>query len=407
MNKYQNIVFLVERNMYYKFMGPFIKNLIESKRNVHILHNYNQSRKGIKGYTFPLLSNLPNNLQKVKAISIFYSESDIREYVYANKIDCIFSLHYRQFYIKDINNPINNLTWIQVQHWGDNFVENPKLLLDCDILIIYKSTWVKNYRAKLNKYDRSTFDKLSKKVKIIDSGFYRYKPSDRDYIRRKYLIKSKSRILLYLSLDNPGLMLIKGRINRIWFKYFYHHHTYLKLIRFGIKILGRLKIIPKKYTISEEDSFKIIKNYCVKNDLVLIVKSREKSPFQIKHQPDKYIYYDENFFPATISELLSISTALVSFGSVGTLEGEAYKNFCLNINLPGLNPEYDNYFERIFDKDTNLIFSKKNKRISISIEELEQQLTKINISNYKKDRDQDSIFDKYLGDFSFKISKLS
>ena len=66
--KSKAILFIVQRNLYYRHYGPFIKYFLCKSHAVHLLHDYSQPREGTKGGYFPSLSSVPQFNIKISNI---------------------------------------------------------------------------------------------------------------------------------------------------------------------------------------------------------------------------------------------------------------------------------------------------------------------------------------------------
>jgi len=325
-----------------------------------------------------------------------------------NDIEFVFSLHHKGNHLDSDKIQQVNARWCQVQHFGDNFVLQPENLLDCEIILLHKNIWLKNYRESLSSDKKKVFDQLINGIEVIETGYYKYQPNNQDVVYKKYSISPNKNILLYLALDSPDLLNISNIWVKIWFKYFFYHFNSNSVFVKIIKVLGKFKLIHPKYTITEKELLMMIKKYCKANNMLLVVKARLKTPFIKLQEYADHVFYDETNYPSTVHELLSISTMLVSFGSMGTLDGIAYKNICLNINIPGVSEVCDAYFNRIFVDGSKEIFSSNGISYDIGSDDIQKWLLNNKISDLEKRKNNklfDKIFNKYLGEFSLNSIK--
>ena len=200
----KNILFLVNRNLYYRHYGPFIDYFLNLGHNLNLLHDYSHARDGVKGSYFPALNSVPDFKGKISFYGIYKTKNDIISFIKENSIDFVFSLNSYNYY--DIDKvSIEPSKWVCLQHWADNFQYGPIEPFSCDHFLSYSKYW-------WDSFIRSDYHKDSHilKPKIHHIGHplnYLIDKLDRDYIKKKYNIPLDKKVLTYLPIG-PAPMYI-------------------------------------------------------------------------------------------------------------------------------------------------------------------------------------------------------
>ena len=75
-----------------------------------------------------------------------------------------------------------------------------------------------------------------------------------------------------------------------------------------------------------------IKKFCKRNDAFLVVKGRMKDPIRTElSDAADLVLYDENQYPSTVFELLSVARLCVHFYSAAVLEAASIIDFHFQI----------------------------------------------------------------------------
>ncbi|OFZ51876.1 MAG: hypothetical protein A2381_01060 [Bdellovibrionales bacterium RIFOXYB1_FULL_37_110] len=310
------ILFLVERNLYYKFYGPIIEGLLKCGCEIHLLHRYDQttlSYKNQKMFYYPFLSQVPQFSKKVEFVSIFRTNEEIVEYIKKFNIEYVFSLSSRgQYKIKK-----TMTKWCTVQHGVDSFKERS---FDSDFFFVYSRNWI---RADIFKYNED--------VKIVEVGMYYCEEFSKGSVARKYNLDENKKYIFFVPLPvntSSAYTFIKGGLRRFCLNKF--------LIKNELEIL------------------KFLKSELQGHGYEIIVKSRFKRFLSEEYNKFANIFYDESFYPSSVNELLSTSEAtIVNFmpGAIST-EASFYNKKFIFLNYPKYNSEVfshaDNYIKDIY-----------------------------------------------------------
>ena len=310
------ILFLVERNLYYKFYGPIIEGFISRGHEIHLLHRYkpeNLDLKNQKLFYYPFLSQVPQFSKKICFISMFSKNEEINDYANCNGINFIFSLGSRGGY----SLPKIEAKWCTIQHGLDSFVEKN---FNSDYFFVYSKNWIQSNSFTPNK-----------DVIIIETGMYYCEEYIKDEVMKKYNLDQNKKYVFFIPLPvntSSSYTFIRGRIRRFFINRY--------LIKTELKLL---KFLNEKFN---------------KIGYEIIIKTRFKRFLSKNYYKYAKVFYDECFYPSTVNELLSISeVTVVNFmpGAIAT-EASFYKKKFVFIH-------YSQYDREVFPhvyKDLNEIY---------------------------------------------------
>ena len=289
------IAFVINRDNHYKFIGNIVEEFLKKGHTVYLFHFHNyQMLTWPKGFYFPNLSKQPffinDNGNNVHS-AIFRDTNDLKEIIGSLDISCILCLHPREKY----NFFEMNIPWFTVQHgWDIIFDINRFQTYSCDGLFIYNKKMLKGCQKKIE-------------FPVIESGPFHleYEPINKEDIRFKYGLPNK-KIIIYLPFLKKH-----GSFNRIQ------------------------RMIHPWFRKKERDILSQIKNYCEKQDMLLIIKSRYKMIMEDVYKNYGIVLYDEINYPSTMYELLNLSDLIIYPYYTDTVyEAIYYQNKCLKIYYP-------------------------------------------------------------------------
>lgn len=342
-----DIVFLIDRNIYYKFMAPIIEETIKYNLNItllHISHGSSLSKNDDKLFYYPQMNQIPQFNKTVQNYAMVEDIPEIIEYLKKNKTKLVFSLHPKNRY--NINLP--NLKWVTVQHGIDSTKYAHQ---DTDYYICYTKQWLEG-------------NSISNSCKIFEAGLF-YSNShlvgNRNAICRKYNLDPDKKYYLFLPLPSDS-----SRNYTFFPNKFYSHYHLKRLQRIELKILDSML-----------ESLKGM-------NTEIILKSRFKRLLPPIYKKYGRIFYDETFYPNTISELCSIAShCYINFmPTATTIELASFNTPLTFIHYP----EYEKYvFSHITEKMKN-IFLPKNPTNWVRHTDLDN-LLKHNQSNQNFDQD--------------------
>jgi hypothetical protein len=250
---------------------------------------------------------------------------------------------------------LKDTRWICIQHGIDYFTTEQRDALNCDLLCILSRFWWSHFVDSCHSL--SVFDswKDSLPSNVVETGFPQFdvvRHITGEEVRRKYNIPRDKKVFLYIPPDLPYFYHIKSFWKRLWFsKLFYPLKEPLKdkamSILDGINP-GTLKSIRT----TEYSILKSVSEFCRRNDLFLIIKSRVKHPVQeiLKELADA-VFYDETFYPSTITELLYISDISLNFMSMTTYESVFLRSYSISVQPEVVSEEITEHSRMFWGRD--------------------------------------------------------
>ena len=268
-------LFIVERNLYYKFYGPVISELLSKGIQVHLLHlsaSHLLQRSNNKAFYYPFLSQVPSFHNGTPIVASYRSDDELHAYIKQHDIHNIFSLQSRGSYHADFT----GVRWHTLQHGIDTLVENG---FDSDHLYVYTQSWIKESRLLVPAY-----------TEVHDVGLYHLGPiASRQEILAKYGLPDNRKFLFFAPLPFDG-----GS------EYFFLGNN-----RFDRWCINR-NLIKKEKSLLRE-----LSQTLHANGWDIILKSRFKRFLDQDYLGFGHVLYDETFFPSTVNELISISESVV------------------------------------------------------------------------------------------------
>jgi hypothetical protein len=334
MKKKIKIGFIIQRKMYFKFLGPVINILLKKNFDIYILFNYSQSRNFGKWRDFPFLDTFfsEKNIKK----RIFFKNDELLKIIKKNKLKIIGSLlPFNKFNID--KNQKKNFKWILFQHGIDLFW-NVKELKYSDYIFLYSNYW-RNLLINFLKQQKVKYNK-NNLVILGNPQFDMLEKLDDTKIKNKYNLPINKKIILFLPLGQPNTYSFNNKLNSFFAKFFFIYPN-LDSIFFWLR--KEIYIFLSYFINNEISVLRKIKKFSKKNGYYLIIKSRSKRVLgsEFEYYSDR-IFYDEQLIPSTIMELMKISNNVISY--ITTASGEAVFN--------------KSYHYTIFDKTFSMIQNK-------------------------------------------------
>jgi len=329
------ISFIIEKNNFFTFLGPIIDSALQREFTVECWL-YNKKVNGSKDYLTPTDKDIPDFQGKV-TLKRFNKKQECYNLIITSKVDFVISLNPKSSYF---NENLVNCKFITIQHGLDTFVSSHfKDLLSSDIIVLNTQYWKDlsiRYYSQVSPLEFERYiDEYNRKVKLC--GFPKldaFELIDRKKIRTKWGIPSDKPVILFLPIPlsiNPGF----------WSRFFESRN---RLTQFFMLLSGSIfedKAMMKNYfhwIIKGYNNYKltkVISNFCKKNNAYLIVKGRKKDkvPGFISKLSDKMLY-DEDWYPGTIFEAISISDLCIHFYSTAVLENVPVGTYGICIDRP-------------------------------------------------------------------------
>lgn len=430
------IVFLIEKNNYYRNFLPLIKEGIKRGHSIECWHNYSKSRTGQKWYSFPEVAYAPSidEGQQIKVEAFYGSKDLLVKLKTASDIDAVISLHAPDYYLEPAvlkNLPIQ---WISLLAFCDilfeqnNHPEGEKQL-NSGMLFLYTRFWLDKGREFLQRFrpQRKYLleDAYSEYFFLGLPEFDAFNGIDPVAVRKKYRIPEDKDILLYLPFPYNNRAHNSG-----WEMGFcgiftdtavssegtlMHHkkNSLFEGLKHKTKCLYNIAKDPLSWEcifkgVNEPNVFKSVKKFCEGNNLYLVVKPRLKFPVPeiIKKEADLLIWDDEKSLnPPVLKELLSVARMTVSFYSYSVLSSVFAKVFHLNVGLSKGFSFRDDAGWFWMPEGENSIFNYKGACESWEASKLIRRLKNMSLDRFKMDpAARAGYVDKFIGRDDFNSS---
>ena len=214
MKKKIKIGFIIQRKMYFKFLGPIINILSKKNFEIYILFNYSQSRHFGKWRDFPFLDTF---LLKKNKKRVFFNNNELLRIIKEEKIKIIGSLlPYNKFEFD--KKKLANIKWILFQHGMDLFWDIKDLMYS-DYILLYSKYW-KNLLLNFFKQRKIKYDP-NKIILFGNPQFKMLEKIDVNEIKKKYNLPTNKKIVLFLPLSQPNAYFFNNKINSFFAKFFF------------------------------------------------------------------------------------------------------------------------------------------------------------------------------------------
>ena len=315
-NREIRFVVIIQRITEYWLLAPIIEEALNKPWGVECWHDTSWSKDGLKGYQFPDLGSVPKFSNGQPEFIGFDGVSEFRALIRKRPAGIIVSSMPPSVYYE--TRPTDDESvWLTAQHAIDTLVtHSPERLLSSDLLALYSRWWIdwagRHYQEESQIEDQQHFEQ-SLEEKAITVGFPALDAAakiDPTEVRQRWNIPQDQPVVVLLPFPQ-GV----GN-NAFWPSKIFGQPS---KFRRAINVLSRrhFKYWPDIWhDYTDAGVVRAIRAFCDLNGAYLLVKSRKKTPIPhyTRELADKCIY-DEQYYPATIFEALSISSLSISFYS--------------------------------------------------------------------------------------------
>lgn len=371
------VAFLIERNVFYQYLGPVIEAALGRGWEVECWHDYGYPRWGLKAYQFPSASSVPVFRHGAPSVKGYAGSSELREWLLARPVDVVVSLNAPVKYFDAPPAAGSIPPWIGLQRVGDFFQNNgPEGVLSCDAIAVHSDWWVQWAAGYLQDIGTTRpGDQFAQRLsaKAVPVGFTELDQRgsiDPREVRRRWGIGPDQPVVVLLPF--PG---------SVYPESFWARHAYLEpspVVRL-LRLLAhrRFEYWPHLARGWHDVAVtKAVRAFCDRNGAFLIVKSRLKNPIPAHTRSVADLcLYDASYYPATIVEALSIANLCISFYSTGGMEAVALgaPHLCVTFSADDLHDWHDGLrqrFVRYFYPQYSDMFHCPGVSTTISIPEL-------------------------------------
>jgi hypothetical protein len=329
----ETAIFLIDRQLYYKFLSPVINEVLSRGMRVLCLHSYQNDKSrfsGIKADQFAYLATCPQFSEGNPELVVWRKHEDITALITGEGVRYIYALYGPRFYGLDGSSECNEVIWIQLQHGADSFLDVTNTD-EANIFASYSKIWLEHF---------SRADSLnSKNVGCPALTSVEYDPIK---IRRKYTLPPQQAIIVYFAGDHPRLMGVLGILNSLWYRYVFSDDSWLGCLQIVARLLS-------KVTATEIALVKALRSYAIEKGALFVIKSRSKrklSPLMCNYAD--VVCYDESLYPSTNYELMKIASLVVCIASSAQLEAAYFGAPSISVYPDPFKNQFMSSLDRVF-----------------------------------------------------------
>lgn len=327
--------FLVHRKDFYKYMGPLIQAALARGWLCEVwLYSGKEGKEYLALKDQPLPTALPESV----SLEWFQHEGDVPALAQRSTPDLVFSLHPRRHYG---DSAAWETCFVTLHHGVDTFIGvSPEDLLSSDLLCLQTPYWLQWGSEYFEAQGLGAAAEIRQKLeaRVVYAGTPRLDVAvemDAQRIRQKYGIAEDKPVVLYFPINVaywPGH----------WPAFFASKGTErLKVFGRGLRDEGLpfLQYLPwLLFGWNDEALTRAVRRFCDKNNAFLVVKGRRKDPLRsASENMADLALYDEEFYPATIYELMSIADVCIHSYSSAAFEMTMFDVFGICIDRPNLD----------------------------------------------------------------------
>jgi len=398
------IAFLIERKKIYRLLSPIIDEFLRCGWQVECWHDWCHPTNGTKSYEFPDFDSIPTFRHGQPLIKKYSSAKELYAWIEECRVDAVISLS-TPVLIFGTDTPVTRTKWIGLQHNFDYFEANTREgLSSVDLSCIYSEYWAELAKDFFNKMKPNAphNDQLSEYFEDpVVTGFPQLDQLtmiDPHVIRHKLGLSAEQKVVLLLPYTTSS-------DDSFWGSQIYGGRNGVR------QLLSIAKARKLKYTSHVmrgwNDSAVVasIKKFCDNNDAFLLVKSRKKDPIPpYTEDAADLCIYDEDFYPCTILEVMSVASICIDFYSWAVTESA----YC---NVPHLciSPDIRNYwsktkqfndvrYEILVNRKAGGPFQFKGVSTTMDIPNVIRDLPNLTLSDFEMDPDARKRYvKKFLG----------
>ena len=354
--KASNVAFIISHSAQQKLYRPIVEG--DHGRSFTIFH------KTIKE-DIELKKSLESNGHKYRK---YTDDNNLIHILEIERVNILITENIGNVLLKDIM-PKLQVFYLQHSHDIVSYIPQKlsiETLSKVDKFLLFSDYWKECFIDSLEEKFKDNLNEVQHiREKTIAVGFPEIEQiknfSKQDILKKFNIESSKEKIIFF---DPIGTV---NHVGNVFYGYFFKlHGSFLN----KIKIFGKqffydifhhplktpkilfliLKLcLDKKFTYNYQSLLLDLRDYCDKNNAMLVVKSREKNndPDYIKILPDIYTH-DLEFYPFTLLELLFVSDLYIGFNSTTTIEAVASATNAMQINVCPKKYQYHDYGEGIY-----------------------------------------------------------
>lgn len=338
--------FVIWRISQYRFFSSAIEEAFNRGWDVECWHDYGHPQTGLKAYQFPDENHVPVFRNGVPLVRHFQSQDELEQLPEQTKVDVVFS---GDGGAKGLSEKIS-CRYIELQHnaeifWG----KSPTQLLFATGIAMYSPWWLdyatEYYRtAGLLDEPWDAFKRrLEQKTTFVGvPEFDQQNSINPEHVREKYGLPKDKKVVCLLPF--PAISSLA-----FWPRHIFLESSRLKQLM-QIAYKRRFEYLRRVFDGVNERAFaKSLRAFCDRNDALLVVKSRKKTPvYSHLAAESDLVLFDRGHYPATLFELLKIADLSMSFQSNAVFASIAFGVPHYSVRIP-----VDDFFDSDTERDRN------------------------------------------------------
>jgi hypothetical protein len=321
-----HVAFLVIRGSYVKHFAGAVEEALARGWRVTLLcdHRGVESQPtGWKGYDFPRLDAMPAFVRGVPAVAAFTSVEELDGLLRGGGVQALFVAGARPI-VAEIRRRCPALLIAQIQSAWDALMLHvtPQTLPLFDAIYGFSPSWVDWWADYQVAYGRIPGDDREAwrgrlKDRYVSVGFAEAE-------QLKYIDRVAVRARLGLPPARPVVLYLPFPFQSVWREFWPHriHRPPRAVAALHVLVSGRREWWPYvRRGWNDRRLVEGLRRFCDASGAVLVVKSRVKNlvPRYLRRLADLTVY-DEAYYPATILELLAVSSLCIHYYSFALSE---------------------------------------------------------------------------------------
>ena len=385
------LIIVIHRISEYRLLGSIVDAALARGWSVECWHDTSQARVGAKAYQFPDVAAAPQFFNGRPQVLAYDGPSEFVAAIRERPPDAIVSTKPPPACCGGRSDH-GSATWITVQHSIDTFITySPSDLLTCDVAAIYSKWWIgwagRHFQEEAQLEDRDSFE-IALEARARTVGFPALDAAaqiDPIEVRQRWGVPRNQPVVVLLPFPQgfgkgsfwPSMICAQpSRFRRA----------------LNVVAHGRFEYWQEIWRDRTDAAVvRAVRAFCEHNDAYLIVKSRQKTPIPgyLRAVADKCLY-DEQFYPSTILEALSIASVSINFYSLAVTEAVplGVPNFCITFSADDYcdrNPLLRDRVKRFFTANEGSPFQFAGVSTAVTIAEAIEMLPGKTLDEFQMD----------------------
>lgn len=387
------IAFLIPRDAQYRLLAPVIEAALQRGWTVECWHDYSQLTGGHKAYLFPSVDTMPTFRNGRPEAKPYQGPRELTIWLREMRADVVVFADYNAF---ELPLPERRPLVVCHQHFIDSLAfHGPEGVLAWDLLALFSSWWldwtVNLFQLEGQLSDAHAFRQRAEAASAV-VGLPELDAAelvDPVAVRRKWNIPESKPVVVLLPFPQ-GV----GR-QAFWPRRICAEPSRMKQL-LHMAASRRFEYWRDVYHgWNDANVVKALRAFCDRNGAFLLVKSRRKTPIPAYTEAlADLCVYDEQYYPATILEALSIASLSVSYYSNSVFESVALgvPHLCVTYSAKDYNEKDAHFFSTFYTPDEGSAFQFAGAARAWTIAETIKRLPAASFADFAMESDARSAY---------------